>query len=176
MFLNFFTLFAHLVLILLLRSFLSAFKVTLDSSLLFKLGAEHDQAERQKNDGYRVKGTERDAAIDVKRKNKSKDGMIYRCGEDNASKSGFTVTLRKLTYKVGTLQKSVVLGRSADHLALYSEPLALFLYVNERLALIFIKLYPIVNKLGVFYNAEKLISRGVAFKLYYLHNHTPRQE
>ena len=102
--------------------------------------------------------------------------MIYRRCKDYTVKSGFAVILGNLTYKVGTLEESVVLRGAADHLTLDLNAVALFLYVDERLALIFIKFHPTIDELGVLYDVEEFITRDGALKLNDLHNYLPRQE
>ena len=86
--------------------------------------------------------------------------MIYRRCKDYTVKSGFAVIFGNLTYKVGTLEESVVLRGAADHLTLDLNAIAVLLYVDKWPALIFIELYPIVNKLGVLYDVEQFVASG----------------
>ena len=160
----------------LLRSSEGASKITLYGSLLFKLASEHKYAEHEENKRHGIEAAEGYAAIDVKCEKKGQKRMVYRRSKDYTTKAGFAILFCDLTYKVGTLEESVVLRGAADHLTLDLNAVTLFLYVDERLALIFIKFHPIIDELGVLYDVEEFITRDGALKLNDLHNYLPRQE
>ena len=160
----------------LLRSSEGASKITLYGSLLFKLASEHKYAEHEEDKRHGIEASEGYAAIDVKREKKGQKRMVYRRSKDYTTKAGFAILFCDLTYKVGTLEESVVLRGAADHLTLDLNAVALFLYVDERLALIFIKFHPIIDELGVLYDVEEFITRDGGLKLNDLHNYLPRQE
>ena len=137
-----------------------ALKISFYSSLLFKLLTQHYEAEGKKNDRNRVKCNHLYAFQDKNRHYQCYKGMINGGCKNNASKTAHTVFLGKLADKVRPLDKAVILGRSAHHLASYPESVALLLHVHKRLSLILVEHNLGINKLGVLDKGEQLITGG----------------